>query len=340
MNFTESFLSDISNADMNLIMANGIRSRYQKDELVFAQGEQGDTFYLIEQGSVNVFHIENDKRVDLCRLVEGEYFGEMALVNKDLRSASVAATEDAVLLSIDRDRFVTLLAEHPALNERVNRILSLRSEELILREQLIDTTGIQASKLYVSIKGDPSLRETALFRERYESPADKILDQLQGVLQQLMVERCVYSLIINFNSGEIYTRSVFDPYREEVHTGERLINLAYLDRHFHKIAYEEKLSLIRSMYQSIAIQPQFKTLPDQWKSIYQKSSVRWQPISKQDIVRIMSKLADLRRVPNFYLRNFALSITQDAIRMQFNCDGTHIVNSGDYKDFLDKNFEM
>lgn len=340
MNFADSFLKNISHADLNLIMANGIRSRYRKDELVFEQGDEGDAFFLIEQGSVGVFHIENDKRVDLCRLVEGEYFGEMALVNKDLRSASVEAIEDATLVKVDRDQFAALLTEHPALVERIDRILAQRSEELILREQLIDTTGIQSDKLYVSIKGDPSMRETALFRERYESPADKILDQLQGVLQTMMVECCVFSLMINFNSGEIYTRSVFDPYREEVHTGERLINAAYRDRHFHKISYEEKLSFIRAVHQSIATQPQFQTLPDQWQSIYQKSNAGWQPISKQDVVSIMSKLADLRRVPNFYLRNFSISITQDAIRMQFNCDGTHIVNAGGYKEFLDKNFEM
>ncbi len=340
MPYSSSFIRDISDADLHLIMANADKRFVHKDDLVFSQGDQGDSFYFIESGSVKVFFDENGNTVDLRKLGKGEYFGEMALLHQDLRSASVAAAEDSTLLCVDRDRFFFLLNEQPGLAGRINRILAQRSEELILREQLIDTTGIQKNKLYVSIKGDPSLRETALFRERYESPVDKIFDRLEVALKTLLLERCVYHLSIHFNSGEILTRSVFDPYREEIHTAARLINAAYLDRHFHKISYEEKLALIRSVYHAITLESQFKTLPEEWRNIYRKSSATWQPISQQDIVSILSKLADLRRVPNFYLRNFGVSITQDAIRMQFNCDGTHIVNSSDYKNFLAKNFEM
>jgi hypothetical protein len=53
----------------------------------------------------------------------------------------------------------------------------------------------------------------------------------------------------------------------------------------------------------------------------------------------ISRLPDLRRIPDFYLRNFMLSMTRDAIRMQFNCDGTHIVGAEDYLLFLEENLE-
>lgn len=51
----------------------------------------------------------------------------------------------------------------------------------------------------------------------------------------------------------------------------------------------------------------------------------------------MPRLATLRTIPNFYLRNFAIRLTRDAVRMQFNCDGTHIVSAEDYPRFLEEN---
>lgn len=53
----------------------------------------------------------------------------------------------------------------------------------------------------------------------------------------------------------------------------------------------------------------------------------------------MSQLAKLRSIQSFYLRNFSISMIQDAIRMQFNCDGTHIVSAEDYQNFLRDNLE-
>ncbi len=58
----------------------------------------------------------------------------------------------------------------------------------------------------------------------------------------------------------------------------------------------------------------------------------------KEIESIMSKLIELRNVPSFYLRNIGINIIQDAIRLQFNCDGTHIVSSEDYQQFIEKNF--
>lgn len=51
----------------------------------------------------------------------------------------------------------------------------------------------------------------------------------------------------------------------------------------------------------------------------------------------MSRLDMLKTIPNFYLRNFAIRLTRDAVRMQFNCDGTHIVTAEDYPRFLEEN---
>jgi hypothetical protein len=61
----------------------------------------------------------------------------------------------------------------------------------------------------------------------------------------------------------------------------------------------------------------------------------WKPITEDEISNTLSQLPTLRGIPNFYLRNFTISMTRNAIRLQFNCDGTHFVSSKDYQQFID-----
>jgi len=339
MNKRHLFFDDLSDTDVEQIKTNAYTQQFQKGELIFSEGDPVYTFYIIEQGSVSVFFTKDGEKKELGTLTSGEYFGEMGIINQDKRSASVITLQDTNLLCIDRDSFISFMENHPLLAEKINKILIPRNEELILRESLMDITGLRSEHMYVSIKGDPSLRETALFRERYESPVDKILSRLEPGLEELLLNRCAYQLTINFNSGEIRIRSVFEPFKEEVHTADMLVDPAYIERHFPKITYKEKIEFIYSACEFISTHPRFKQLPVQWKNIINKTHDQCQPLAKEIVIMVMSRLSKLRDIPNFYLRNLGINITQDAIRMQFNCDGTHIVCSDDYQKFIKQNFE-
>ncbi len=263
MDHSHSLFDDLPTSDAEAIRTHAELQCYKSDEQIFSQGEQGDAFFIINEGRIAVHFDDAGKCKLLCNLSPGEYFGEMGVINHDKRSATATAAEPSTLLRVSREKFQELASTHPLLIEKMSRTLALRNEELILRESLSDAIGIRSNNLYVSIKGDPSLRETALFRERYESPVDKILDKLQPNLQELLLNRCIFQLIVNFNSGEIRVRSVFDPFREKVHTADRLIDQAYIDRHFTRTRYEDKLRLVASTYEFISNQPQFNVLPEQ-----------------------------------------------------------------------------
>lgn len=339
MNQTVSFFRNLSDPDIEEIKALASKRLYTAGELVFSQGDEANSFYIIDKGQVSVFYDDNGNNKELCTLSDNDYFGEMAIYNLDRRSASVKAIIDSILLKIEKKSFLTFVDNHPALADKIKRNLETRNEELILRESLIDITGVNGKRLHVSIKGDPSLKDSAFVRERHVSVVDKILDQLEPNLEDLLLNRCVYRLFINFNSGEIRTASIFDPYVEEIHTADRLIERAYLDRHFPQISYQDKADLIKSMYQAISTSTLFSQLPLHWKNIIGKSHDNWQPIPQNEIVSVMTRLNRLRSIDSFYLRNFSISMIQDAIRMQFNCDGTHIVSSEDYQRFLEDNLE-
>lgn len=335
-----SFFRELTEPDIVEIKTIAMSKTCLKDELIFSEGDDADSFYIIGKGQVSVFYNNNGDDKQLCVLNQNDYFGEMAIYNHDKRSASVKATKDSTLLQIDKNDFLKFVDKHPALAEKINKNLALRNEELILRENLVDMTGLSGKRLHVSIKGDPSLRESAFDRRRYESVVDKVMDRLQPNLEELLLNRCVYRLFINFNSGEIRTASIFDPFVEEVHTSDKLVEEAYIDRHFPKINYDEKTSMIRSIYHFISADNHCNQLPVHLKNIINKTHNNWQPIARKDLSRVLNQLSKLRSIQSFYLRNFSISMIQDAIRMQFNCDGTHIVSAEDYQIFLNDNLEV
>lgn len=323
--------------DFDVIRSCGAVRRCHPGELIFSEGEPAETVYFIESGQVSIFLHEFTNRVEIGQRGAGSFFGEMAVLNQGKRTATVSSITDTTLVVLDKEQFLKLMATDAEVEAKVNRIVALRTEELTLKENLYATTGIKGNTLQISIKGDPSMRESAFDRGRRESPMDKVLPELISGLQILLLERCVSEISLHFNSGEIRLTSIFDPFNYEIHPANKLVDVNYLDRHFPVLAFAEKTRLIRRLYDTLATEFSNLTLPGHYKDFCKHRYQHWQPLAKEEIVRIIDKLQVLRTIPNFYLRNMGISITRDAIRMQFNCDGTHIVSTGDYDRFLAEN---
>jgi len=106
--------------------------------IIFEEGTQGDTFYLILSGKAIVFRKRKKKgngegEQRLATLVAGDYFGEEALLTNRRRNASVRVEEEAVLLSLPRTKFLALLKQIPHL--RPNFEISVESRKLSRRLQ-------------------------------------------------------------------------------------------------------------------------------------------------------------------------------------------------------------
>jgi CRP-like cAMP-binding protein len=329
----------LSDAEVTLIKTFATHRSYTRDDLIFSEGDEVDSFYFIEDGQVLVYIDKSGQKEEICTLGPGDYFGEMAILRSNRRTASIVAINDVKLLGMDKKDFNRFINSNADTARKIYQIFSKRNEELILKESLIDATGVRANKLHVSIKGDPSIRETALFRGRYESFIDKNLPALAKCIEELLLRRCVYRLFVGFNNGEIRAHSIFNPLREEIHTANKLIDKGYVDRHFPRISYEHKSEMARNLYQHIADSSAFSGLPAYWKNSLNKSCSHWYPLDKEEISNVINRISDLRKVPNYYLRNIGISIIQNAIRMQFNCDGTHIVSTDDYHRFIEENLE-
>ncbi len=208
---------EFTSADLDKIKSLSTVRNFKKGELIFSEGDDADFDYFIEAGSVSILIWKFTSQEEIATLGPGEYFGEMALFSNDKRTASVVAKTDIRLLRVDKNEFLQLVRTDGVIARKGGDTIAKRNEELALREKLVDITGIRRRDLHISIKGDQSLRETALSRERYESVVDKILPMLQPSLEDLLLNRCIYQVVIGFDNDEVITSSVFDPFGEEIH---------------------------------------------------------------------------------------------------------------------------
>jgi CRP-like cAMP-binding protein len=334
---TESLFQHLATHELDRIRSHGVRRALQAGEHIFSEGDVADYIYFIESGRISIFIEKFNSPQEIHTLGPSEWFGEMAVFFKDKRTACASAVEDSVLLSIPKADFLALMRSERTLADKINAMLAKRNEELVLKEKLINTMGVAGRHLHIGIKGDPSLRESALTRERYQSVVDQVLPELIPHLEELLLRRSVYQIFIGFNSGEIRVCSIMDPFSEEFHPAKRLLDPGYLDRHFPRIDYDSKAEIIRSVYRTMQVSPFFSTLPPALRSIFQDFYHCWEPVSPEDISRTISHLPVLRSIQNYYVRNATISIIKDAIHMQFNCDGAHIVSSEDYERFLEEN---
>ncbi len=108
---------------------------FSKGQLIFREGAVRNVAYLVKQGAVTIFRTVNNRKVVLARLGEGELFGEMAIINKDLRTASAMAAEYCTLVVLDEGLVESLLAQSPQTVRHMVRQLTARLRDADRRIQ-------------------------------------------------------------------------------------------------------------------------------------------------------------------------------------------------------------
>src|SRR5512132_4557253 len=110
---TLPIFSELTDGDIASLSRLAARRRYPKDTVVFFENEEGDSFFMILEGRIKVTILGDDGReVILSMLGPGDFFGEMALLDNEPRSATVIATETLELVTIWRSDFLQILMEN------------------------------------------------------------------------------------------------------------------------------------------------------------------------------------------------------------------------------------
>lgn len=87
---------------------------YKAGEVIFHEYDTGDALYVVEEGSVRIWVTDEDvQQVTLTELNPGQFFGEMAVLDRGQRSSSASAITDTHLHRLSSDNFQKFLMAHP-----------------------------------------------------------------------------------------------------------------------------------------------------------------------------------------------------------------------------------
>lgn len=109
-----SIFSGIPDADLKTIEALSVTRTYPKNTVIINEGDQANAMYLVVSGKVRVYvSDESGKEFILNSMGPGEYFGELALLDEEVRSASVITTDKSTFSIIYKDDFSKVILSHP-----------------------------------------------------------------------------------------------------------------------------------------------------------------------------------------------------------------------------------
>ena len=104
---------------------------YADRDVIICQGESGDCMYVVQGGRVEVLQDSlKGGEQHLAFLEAGDFFGEMAVFEKETRSATVRAVGEARVLKIDKKALLTRIREDPLLAVNLLKTMSHRIRQL------------------------------------------------------------------------------------------------------------------------------------------------------------------------------------------------------------------
>lgn len=103
---------------------------YQDGEIIIQQGDDGNCMYVIQEGQVEVLLESDGQEIKVGVRDSGEFFGEMAIFDRDVRSATIRSLGQSRVLTVDKKNFMRRVHEDPSLAFRLVEVMSKRIREL------------------------------------------------------------------------------------------------------------------------------------------------------------------------------------------------------------------
>jgi len=187
--------SELGDRDLEKIIQVASRKRYHKDNTILIEEEVGSTMFVILSGRVKISRISDDGReVILSILSDGDFFGEMSLLDGHTRSANVTSIDESELLVIRREEFLQMLKDFPQIAINLLKELAQRirkSDEHIKSLSLQDATGRVATTLLRIAEDSGVFRKGQV--EILELPLQQDLANMAGTSRET-ISRVIKSL--------------------------------------------------------------------------------------------------------------------------------------------------
>ena len=127
--------------------------RVGKDDILFREGDLGEVLYILAEGMVKLYKIDLEgHEKTLAVLKPPEFFGEMALLGEQGRSAAAIAMRDTLVYMLFKDDFTKLISEYPSINLNVTYTLAQRLRGMGDEAQVLSYKDAQGRVAYVLLR--------------------------------------------------------------------------------------------------------------------------------------------------------------------------------------------
>lgn len=209
--------------------------RHESGSIVIDEGDEGNKFYIIAQGGIEISTrgSRNEKLILNVRS-DGEYFGEIALLENTKRMATARAQTPVTLLSLSRDHFDAIVGADPQLRQRLKEAADSRMANL----SELNEYGERRIQLEAGHEGEPDLPMTYVDYE--ESPREYSLSVVQTILR------------VHTRVSDLYN-SPTDQLSEQM----RLTIEAMRERQEWEIINNKDFGLLHSVAPSMRVRPRY-----------------------------------------------------------------------------------
>jgi hypothetical protein len=226
-------MEELSDELVEAVAARMVSEQVGPGEMIVKEGDPGDKFYIVATGKVEV-HTSgiHGERLRLAVLADGDYFGEIALLKGEPRTANVQALTPAMLLSLGKKDFDTLLSKSPELKADLLTKCEVRMDEL----DNVDEYGEEMVDVKSGHTGEPDLPEIYI---DYESePREIPLSTVQTVVR------------VHTRVSDIYNEPI-NQLREQL----RLSVEGIKERQEHELINNADFGLLNNIVPSMRVQP-------------------------------------------------------------------------------------
>jgi len=153
-------LPQLSEEQLIAATAQSENVKFAPGQIIFRQGDPADKFYIITKGQVDVLRTDKKtgQEIQVARLAEGQYFGEIGVLGRTERTATIKAVTEVECLALNGEVLKSLLA---ASSE------AYKDVDVVLRRRLVHLGAVQGLSVKDSVNADPdTVLKTRMIRDR------------------------------------------------------------------------------------------------------------------------------------------------------------------------------
>lgn len=186
--------SNLDEAEIDQLSQICSERNFEKGQTIFYEEDMGTSFYIIISGQVKIVMLSSDGREHILGLLkEKDFFGEMALLDGEPRSATAIALVDVKTITITREDFHRILKNNPAMSIKIMAVLCKRlrqADRHVESLAFLSAPGrvarilIQLSEDHGTKEGDKVIISHQMTRQEFANIAGTSRETLTRVLME------------------------------------------------------------------------------------------------------------------------------------------------------------